>query len=174
MVGRRDREWQGRWEVSSDGQTAVAEVDDEESGPTEGWTDDESYCGDVGACDRDLECCPNRSLAATPWWRRMLDRILPARFVPMAREFLDDHEEVHALATGLGLGFTAVASGESRMLGVAATILAQGLERGRRPAPAERQDLVNDIKRELHYFAFGLFVGGVLGVVAAPFVNATV
>jgi len=86
--------------------------------------------------------------------------------IPNSSEFLDDHEEQHAIATGLGLGFATVASGETRTLGIAAAVVAQGLERKRRPDPAQQQDLANDIKRELHYFAFGIFLGGVVGYAA--------
>ncbi|MBV0903936.1 hypothetical protein [Haloarcula salina] len=82
-------------------------------------------------------------------------------------EFLDDHEEKHAIATGLGLGVATVASGEVQQLSVAATIGVQAL-REKRPKPAKEQDLTNDIKREPHYFLFGIAVGCVVGLVVNP------
>ena len=82
-------------------------------------------------------------------------------------EFLDDHEEKHAVATGLGLGVAAVSSGNLQTLSVASTIGVQAL-REKRPKPAKQQDLTNDIRREPHYFLFGVFVGAVAGLVVNP------
>ena len=82
-------------------------------------------------------------------------------------EFLDDHEEKHAIVTGLGLGFSAVATGELQQLSIATTIGVQAL-REKRPKPAKEQDLMNDIKREAHYFLFGVFVGACVGLAANP------
>lgn len=82
-------------------------------------------------------------------------------------EFLDDHEEKHAIVTGLGLGVAAVASGDLQQLSIAATVGVQAL-REKRPKPADEQDLTNDIKREPHYFLFGVFVGACVGIVVNP------
>ena len=82
-------------------------------------------------------------------------------------EFLDDHEEKHAVATGLGLGVAAVSSGNLQTLSVASTIGVQAL-REKRPKPAKQQDLTNDIRREPHDFLFGVFVGALLGLVVNP------
>jgi hypothetical protein len=87
--------------------------------------------------------------------------------IPNSGEFLDDHEEQHAVPTGMALGFAAVSTGDYQRLGFALTIIVEGVERGRdRPAPADEQDLANDIRREPHYFAAGLFIGALAGVVA--------
>lgn len=82
-------------------------------------------------------------------------------------EFVDDHEEKHAIATGLGLGVAAVASGNLQTMSVAATIGVQAL-RESRPKPSKTQDLTNDIRREPHYFLFGIFVGALAGLVVNP------
>jgi len=85
--------------------------------------------------------------------------------IPNIGEFLDDHEEQHAVPTGAALGFAAVASGELGALSLALAIVLEGIERGRdRPAPAKTQDLANDVRREPHYFAAGLVLGGVIGL----------
>lgn len=87
--------------------------------------------------------------------------------IPNWGEFLDDHEEQHAVPAGAGLAFAAVASGELAALGIAATVLTEAVERGvTRPRAAKRQDLANDIAREPHYFAAGLAIGAVLGIAA--------
>lgn len=83
-------------------------------------------------------------------------------------EFADDHEEKHALAAGLGLGFSAVASGNLQTLGIVATIGVQALERKNRPKPAQGQDIGNDIRREPHYFLFAVAIGAVLGLLVNP------
>jgi len=82
-------------------------------------------------------------------------------------EFLDDHEEKHGVVTGAGLGVAAVATGDLQKLSFAVTVGVQAL-REKRPKPAKEQDLTNDIKREPHYFLFGVFLGVVLGVVVNP------
>lgn len=79
------------------------------------------------------------------------------------REFLDDHEEVHAAGAGLGLGFALVASDQLSKLALVATIGLEALERSKRPAPSPTQDLRNDIRREPHYFLGAAVVGGLLG-----------
>ena len=79
-------------------------------------------------------------------------------------EFLDSHEEPHAVAIGIGLGLAAVAGGQLSDLALASAIGAEALERKRRPKRAERQDLRNDVRREPHYFMAGLAVGAVLGL----------
>lgn len=87
--------------------------------------------------------------------------------IPNWGEFLDDHEEQHAVPTGAALGFTAVATGELQTLGIATAIIVEAIRSGRRrPAPAPTQDLANDVRREPHYFAFGLVIGAVLGILA--------
>lgn len=93
-------------------------------------------------------------------WREFVKRAFPSS----GHELLDNHEEQHALATGIGLGFAATAAGDEKVLGVAGAIIVQALERGRRPAPSERQDLANDIQREIHYFAAGVALGAVVAV----------
>lgn len=80
-------------------------------------------------------------------------------------EFGDDHEEKHAIGAGLALGFGAVVAGEYGALAILPILVQQALERKRRPAPADRQDLANDIRRELHYFVTAAVVGGLLGAV---------
>lgn len=90
------------------------------------------------------------------------------RLVPGGRlvdEFADDHEEVHALGAGVALGFGAIVAGEFGVLAVLPALVQQALERARRPDPAERQHLGNDIRREIHYFVAAAVVGGVLGAV---------
>jgi hypothetical protein len=85
--------------------------------------------------------------------------------IPNWGEFLDDHEEQHAVPTGAAIGFAAVASGDLQALGIALAIILEGIERGRdRPAPADTQDLANDVRREPHYFAAGLVLGGLVGL----------
>lgn len=85
--------------------------------------------------------------------------------VPNWGEFLDDHEEQHAVPTGAALGFVAVATGELQQLGIALTVLTEAVERGRdRPEASVRQDLAEDVRREPHYFAAGLVLGGLLGL----------
>jgi len=85
--------------------------------------------------------------------------------IPNINEFLDDHEEQHAVPTGAAIGFVAVSTGELQQLGAILTILVEAVERGRdRPAPAEGQDVANDIRREPHYFAAGLVLGALVGV----------
>ncbi|GGO03838.1 hypothetical protein [Haloarcula pellucida] len=87
--------------------------------------------------------------------------------IPNISEFLDDHEEQHAVPTGAALGFSAVATGRLAELGMALAILSEALERGRdRPPAADTQDLANDVRREPHYFFFGLILGGAVGVAA--------
>lgn len=78
-------------------------------------------------------------------------------------EFLDDHEEAHAVGAGLGLGFAAVASDELRLLAIVATIGAEAVERSRRPRASRTQNLRNDIRREPHYFLGAVVVGALLG-----------
>jgi hypothetical protein len=87
--------------------------------------------------------------------------------IPNWSELLNDHEEQHAVPTGMALGFAAVSTGDYQRLGFALTIIIEGVERGRdRPPAADEQDLANDIRREPHYFAAGLFIGGLAGVAA--------
>ncbi|WP_277540236.1 hypothetical protein [Haloarcula laminariae] len=85
--------------------------------------------------------------------------------IPNSGEFLDDHEEQHAVPTGAAIGFAVVATGQLQQLGLVLVILLEAIERGRdRPAPAEGQDLANDVRREPHYFAAGLVIGAVIGI----------
>lgn len=85
--------------------------------------------------------------------------------IPNIGELLDDHEEQHAVPTGAAIGFAAVATGDLQTLGIALAVLVEGVERGRdRPAPADGQDLANDIRREPHYFAAGLIIGALIGI----------
>lgn len=85
--------------------------------------------------------------------------------IPNIGEFLDDHEEQHAVPTGAALGFAAVATGDLAALGLGLAIISEGIERGRdRPAPADGQDLANDVRREPHYFCAGLVLGALVGI----------
>lgn len=81
----------------------------------------------------------------------------------MLDEFADDHEEVHAIGTGIGLGLAATATDQLQWLAIAGTITIQAIERKRRPAPKDRQHLGNDIRREPHYFVAAVAVGALLG-----------
>jgi len=84
--------------------------------------------------------------------------------IPNVGEFLDDHEEQHAVATGIGLGFAAVSTGDLQMLAIVGTLVQQVFERKGRPKAADKQDLANDIRREPHYFIAAVAVGGLLGL----------
>jgi len=84
--------------------------------------------------------------------------------IPNIGEFLDDHEEQHAIFTGAGLGVAAVATGDLQMLAIVGTVVQQFWERKSRPKPADGQNLANDIKREPHYFVAGVFVGTLVGI----------
>jgi hypothetical protein len=83
----------------------------------------------------------------------------------MISEFADDHEEVHAIGTGIGLGLAAAATDHLQLLAIAGTIAVQAIERKRRPAPKDRQHLGNDIRREPHYFVAAVAVGAILGTI---------
>jgi|GEM_PF-2501923 len=85
--------------------------------------------------------------------------------VPNAGEFMDDHEEQHAVGAGLALGFGAVVAGEYGALAILPALVQQALERKRRPKASATQDLANDIRREVHYFVAAAVVGGLLGAV---------
>jgi len=61
--------------------------------------------------------------------------------IPNVGEFLDDHEEQHAVATGIGLGFAAVSTGDLQMLAIVGTLVQQVFERKGRPKAADKQDL---------------------------------
>lgn len=78
-------------------------------------------------------------------------------------EFMDDHEEKHAVGTGVGLGVAAAATGDLQMLAIVGVLVQQVFERKDRPAPAEKQDLANDIRREPHYFIAAVAVGAAIG-----------
>lgn len=82
----------------------------------------------------------------------------------MLTEFADDHEEVHAIGTGIGLGVAITASGVTVLLALLAVFCIRVI-RHRRPAPADEQDLLNDIRREPHYFIAAVAVGAVIGAV---------
>mgnify|MGYP000356045764 CR=1 FL=1 len=85
--------------------------------------------------------------------------------IPNLSELLDDHEEQHAVPTGAALGFAIVASGELGKLTFVLPILFEAIERGRdRPPAADTQDVANDVRREPHYFAAGLVLGGAVGI----------
>lgn len=82
--------------------------------------------------------------------------------IPNIGEFLDDHEEQHAVGTGVGVGALIAASGDAKIAGAVLAILVRAI-RKKRPSPAEGQDLLNDLRREPHYFAGGIAVGVALG-----------
>jgi len=77
-------------------------------------------------------------------------------------EFADDHEEQHALGTGFGVGVL-LAAGLQFALGPALAglvlVFVVRIVRQKRPAAADTQDLLNDIRREPHYFATALGAG---------------
>lgn len=79
-------------------------------------------------------------------------------------EFLDDHEEQHAVGTGVGIGALLAASGDAKIAGAVLAVLVRAVKM-KRPDPADGQNLLNDIRREPHYFAGGIAVGIALGVV---------
>lgn len=84
--------------------------------------------------------------------------------IPNIDEFLDDHEEQHAVGTGIGLGFAAASTGQLQQLSIVLTLIQQVFERKNRPAPSQSQDLANDIRREPHYFVAAVVVGALLGL----------
>lgn len=84
--------------------------------------------------------------------------------IPNVGEFLDDHEEQHAVGTGIGIGSLIAASGDAKIAGAVLTVLVRAI-RKKRPSPADGQDLLNDIRREPQYFAGGIAIGIALGTV---------
>lgn len=93
-------------------------------------------------------------------------KLLRSSGIPNIGEFLDDHEEQHAVGTGIGVGFAAVASGDLQQLAIVGVLFSEVMRRKRRPEPSGVQDLANDIRREAHYFIAAVAIGGVLGILA--------
>lgn len=80
----------------------------------------------------------------------------------MIGEFADDHEEQHALGTGFGVGVllaAAIDSAPGPALAGLLLVFVVRIVRRKRPAPAETQNLLNDIRREPHYFATAIGAG---------------
>lgn len=81
-------------------------------------------------------------------------------------EFIDDHEESHVVALGLGIGFTAVYTRDPSMVsGVVGAALTTNPDTARnsRLAKILSPKLAVDVARELHYFLAALVIGGTLG-----------
>lgn len=83
-------------------------------------------------------------------------------------EFIDDHEESHAVGLGLGLGFTAAYTKSPKMLAtvVGAALLVSPGEKGGKLRRLLSPKLAVDVKHELHYFLASIFLGAVVGVLA--------
>lgn len=84
----------------------------------------------------------------------------------MITEFIDDHEEAHAIPAGIAFGFAIVSTGELQKAAIVTGLFQQVFERKKRPEAREKQHLGNDIRREPHYFFAGFAIGVVLGVMA--------
>lgn len=80
--------------------------------------------------------------------------------------FLSYAGETHALGTGLGVGFVAMATGRTRLLG----LLLVAVLYGRQGKTALSPRLFRQLVEELPYFAVGLALGGGFGLLARPVV----
>ena len=82
-------------------------------------------------------------------------------------EFMDDHQETHAVAAGFGLGVTLGAAGEFKMLGAIVLAVVYGVRSGPKgslPGKLFEPKLWEDIKNERHYFIAAVGLGLVIGV----------
>jgi len=74
--------------------------------------------------------------------------------------FLSYHAETHAVGMGIAAGFIAVASGQSKLLGLVYGASVYGKASG----TSKRRRILLDMKQEPHYALGGVVMGAMLGL----------